>query len=225
MTTTAELPDEVRRALESVPVFPLPQAILFPRAMMPLHIFEPRYRAMLAHCLATHKVMVVARIGNVTDVDAEGRPRFSPVAGLGGILNHQPLPDGRSNIVLLGLARVALEEIPSRDPFRRARATVLPDVSTAVSAANRTALVNAATTFAGALHKHAEISFALPEGAEPDVIADLCAHHLLFDPDARQAVLEERDVAARVRRVTAELALQQRALQRPDPDAPRGPLN
>jgi ATP-dependent Lon protease len=225
VSAVAELPDEVRRALENVPVFPLPQAILFPRAMMPLHIFEPRYRAMLAHCLETHRVMVVARIANLTDVDAEGQPRFAPVAGLGGIFEHRPLADGRSNILLHGLARVALEEIPSRDPFRRARATVLPDVASPISGANRTALVNAATTFAGELQRHAEFSFALPENAEPDVIADLCAHHLLFDPDARQAVLEERDVAARVRRVTAELVLQQRALQRRDTEGPKGTLN
>jgi ATP-dependent Lon protease len=85
-------------------------------------------------------------------------------------------------------------------------------------------LITAATNFAGELHKHAEFSFALPPDAEPDAIADLCAHHLLFDPDVRQAILEERDVAARVRRVTAELALQQRALARRETDT-KGTLN
>jgi len=221
-SSAPEMSDEVRRALESVPVFPLPQAVLFPRAMMPLHIFEPRYRAMLAHCLATHRVLVLARISNPADVDAQGQPRFASVAGLGGIFEHKALPDGRSNILLHGLARVALEEIPSADPFRRARATVLPDVAGPIGAAGRQALLSAATSFAAELHKHAEFSFALPENADTEVLADLCAHHLLFDAEVRQQILEERDVTARVRRVTAELALQQRALQRRDPDDPRG---
>jgi ATP-dependent Lon protease len=215
-----ELPESLERALVDVPVFPLPQAVLFPRAMMPLHIFEPRYRAMLAHCMATHRLLVVASIANPTDVDAEGQPRFASVAGLGGIVEHQPLPDGRSNILLHGLARVALQEIPSSDPFRRARATVLPDLAGAVAAADRAALLSAATSFAGELHKHAELSFTLPDGADTPVIADVCAHHLIFDATTRQALLEERDVTARVRRVTAELALQMRALQRRDGEAP-----
>jgi hypothetical protein len=107
---------------------------------------------------------------------------------------------------------VALEEIPSGDPFRRARATVLADVPSRVSETDRTSLVAAASSFAGELRKHAELSFDLP--AEPDAgaLADVCAQHLLFDPAVRQAVLEERDVALRVRKVTAELAMQHRAL-------------
>ena len=76
------------------------------------------------------------------------------------------------------------------------------------------ALVTAATSFAGELHKHADFTFSVPSGSAEGSIADLCAQHLIFDSDVRQAILEERDVAARVRRVTAELAIQQRALQR-----------
>ena len=49
-------------ALADLPVFPLPQVVLFPHAMLPLHVFEPRYRTMLAHCLATHRIMAVALV-------------------------------------------------------------------------------------------------------------------------------------------------------------------
>jgi ATP-dependent Lon protease len=205
---------ELEGALGNVPVFPLPNAVLFPGALLPLHVFEPRYRVMLAHCLATHRALVVARVADERDRDDAGRPRFALVAGLGFIVEHKALPDGRSNILLQGRARVALEELPSGDPFRRVRATVLPDVHTKVRDADRTALVAAASAFAGELHKHADFSFSLPKDADEGAIADLCAQHLLFDPATRQAVLEEADIAARVRKVTAELAMQQRALQK-----------
>jgi ATP-dependent Lon protease len=206
-----DVPAELVDALGDVPVFPLPQAVLFPGALLPLHIFEPRYRAMLAHCLATHRAMVVTRLVEKEGSGAEP-PRFALVGGLGVIVHHQALPDGRSNIVLQGKARVALSERPSADPFRRVRATVLEDVPTHVLDADRTALLAAATRFAASLRETTEVEVTFPAGLAPEALADLCAQHLLFDPDARQAVLEERDVAARVLRVATELALQQRAL-------------
>jgi ATP-dependent Lon protease len=203
---------ELGRALGDVPVFPLPNAVLFPGALLPLHIFEPRYRAMIAYCLASHRALVVARVAEELGRDDAGRPRFALVAGLGFIVEHKALPDGRSNILLQGRARVALEEIASADPFRRARATVLADVPSRVREGDRTSLLAAASAFAGELHKHADFAFELPAEADEGAIADLCAQHLLFDPAVRQAVLEERDVALRVRKVTAELAMQHRAL-------------
>lgn len=214
MSEMDEIPDDVLRGLDDVPVFPLPQAILFPGALLPLHVFEPRYRAMLAKCMETNKAMVVARIANATDVDARGEPRFAKVGGLGIVVAHQPLPDGRSNIVLQGRARVALDERACDTPYRRARATILADVRSPIASADRAAILAAATAFTAELQRHAELSFTIPPGASAEAIADLCAHHLLFDADARQQVLEERDVAERVRRVTAELAMQHRALER-----------
>ncbi|HEY2517335.1 MAG TPA: LON peptidase substrate-binding domain-containing protein [Polyangiaceae bacterium] len=207
-----ELKDDLRRALDDVPVFPLPQAVLFPGALLPLHIFEPRYRAMLAHCLATHRLMVIARIADEADVDGEGRPRFAAVGGLGLIVEHRPLPDGRSNIVLQGKARVALEERPADTPYRRVRATPLVDLPGTITDADRTALFSAATIFASSLETGGDVKLAFPPNASPAEVADLCAQHLLFDPDTRQAVLEERDIAERVRRVIAELAMQQRTI-------------
>jgi Lon protease-like protein len=204
---------DLERVISDLPIFPLPNAVLFPRALFPLHIFEPRYRAMLAHCMATHRAMVVARVADDSDLDDEGRPRFARIAGLGFVVEHRALADGRANILLQGRARVSLEEIASSDPFRRVRATIIDDVLTKVHEADRIALVAAATSFAGELHKHADFSFSIPKGSDEGAIADLCAQHLIFDPNVRQGVLEERDIAARVRRVTAELAIQQRALQ------------
>ena len=182
-------------------MFPLPQVVLFPRALLPLHIFEPRYRAMLADAMATHKAIAMALI-------VEGE-RFADVAGLGIIVEHQALPDGRSNILLHGQARVRLAELPFVPPYRRARATLLEEVHTTVPDADRTALLASASAFvADVTKRNPRFSFNLPPSLPPGGVADLCAHHLVVDTKARQEILEQVDVAERVRRVIQVLASQ-----------------
>src|SRR5580658_620325 len=90
-----ELPTDLAGALGDLPVFPLPHAVLFPRGLVPLHIFEPRYRSMVAYCMASHHGMVLARLSSDAAVDEEGRPRFDRIAGLGLIVQHKVLPGGR----------------------------------------------------------------------------------------------------------------------------------
>lgn len=206
--------ETLHAALHELPIFPLPQVVLFPRALLPLHIFEPRYRTLLKDALETHKIIVMARIADPHDTSAGGQPRIASVAGAGVILEHQTLADGRSNILLHGVARVRLEELPFVPPYRRARGTILHDAPSVVSAADRTALLAEATAFAGEVHKRdPSFSFRLPPSLEPGRVADLCAHHLVIDAQARQRILEELEVAERVRLVTSELALQHGALR------------
>jgi Lon protease-like protein len=204
-------------ALTAIPIFPLPQVVLFPEAVLPLHVFEPRYRAMLEHCLATHRAMVVAQV--VHGEDEHGRPRIAPVAGGGIVVEHQRLPDGRSNIVLLGRARLRLVELDPEDgrPYRVARATVLEELPSSVPEHDRTALVAAATMFAAEVKKHdPQFSFKMPSTLDVSHVADLCAYHLLVDAGARQAVLEELDLRVRVRMVLSQLALQHGAMMGTD---------
>ena len=197
-------------ALQAMPVFPLPGVVLFPRAILPLHIFEPRYRQMVADCMAGHRCMAMA-----FTLDGSDDPRLAPVAGAGIIVRYEPMSDGRSNLLLHGRARVLLEELPFEPPYRRARARILREVGTTVADAQRAALVAAATAFVAEARKNdAHVEFELPEGADAAASADLCAHHLLLDGRARQRVLEELDVGARVLLVTGELAAQTARLAR-----------
>jgi ATP-dependent Lon protease len=197
-------------ALAELPVFPLSQVVLFPRALLPLHVFEPRYRAMLKDCLATHKAMAMGLV--IGPPGPDGHPPIATVAGAGVIVEHQELPDGRSNILLHGRARVRLEELPFVPPYRRARATILEEIPTSVRDADRAALFAAVSAFVQEVKKRdPSFSFSLPPSLEPGAIADLCAHHLVIDAAARQAVLEELDAAERVRRVIAELSAQQQS--------------
>jgi Lon protease-like protein len=199
----AEVPES---ALEAMPIFPLSGVVLFPGALLPLHVFEPRYRRMLADCLATHGWMAMAFVvGEGDRDDLAGTPNIARVAGAGVVVHHAELPDGRSNIVLQGRARVTLDELPFVAPYRRARARLLAEVSTPVSAVERTGLHAAATAFAASAGR---TEFELPAGITAGAAADLCAHHLVIDPQARQRALEQLSVENRVRLVTSTLAEQ-----------------
>jgi len=105
-----------------IPLFPLPNVVLFPDVYLPLHIFEPRYRAMTREALGGTKVigMTVLREGWQDDYD--GAPPIYATGCAGAIVHHEPLADGRFNIVLRGIARFEVEhELSSDMPFRVAR--------------------------------------------------------------------------------------------------------
>jgi Lon protease-like protein len=206
-------------ALTAIPLFPLPQVVWFPESVLPLHVFEPRYRAMLNDCLATHGAMVVAQI--IGGEDEHGRPCIAPIAGGGIVIEHHELPDGRSNIVLLGQARLRLEELEPADarPYRMARATILEDLEVKVPEHDRTALVAAATMFATEVRKHdPHFTFKMPATLDAAHVADQCAFQLIVDAAARQAMLEELDPRVRVEMVLSQLALQHGAMMRTDGD-------
>src|SRR5213083_3578592 len=96
-----------------VPVMTLPSAILFPQALLPLYIFEPRYQRMLSDALGSHRMFSVA-------MQKPGRSRETPcaVAGLGLIRASVARKDGTSNLVLQGIARVELAEVVQTRPYR-----------------------------------------------------------------------------------------------------------
>jgi Lon protease-like protein len=205
-------PRDLRSALASLPLFPLP-AVLFPGAMMPLHIFEPRYRAMIRDVLGSHQTLSVVLVTDATKVDAHGHPEIASIAGVGDIIDHAELPSGRFNILLRGRARVHLDELPFVAPYRRARATVLTPPPAEVGASELSSLISAAAAFTARVRER-EPSFelSLPKDAPAGVLADLCAHQLILDARERQAVLETLDVPSRVRKVAEALTLQRLTL-------------
>jgi ATP-dependent Lon protease len=209
-------------ALDVLPIFPLPQTVLFPGALLPLHVFEPRYRAMVKDCLATHKAMAIALICETGERDTYKHPAIEKVAGIGVIIDHVELPDGRYNILLHGRARVRLEELPFVPPYRRAKATVLHATASDPAQRDVAALLASAAAFAGDIRsRDPEFDFRIPPHTAPATACDLAAHHLVLDARERQSILETLDVSVRVRRTTEALALQHAALQ----GTTRGPMN
>jgi ATP-dependent Lon protease len=213
VTTPTPSPGDLAAALPRLPLFPLPQTVLFPGALLPLHVFEPRYRAMVRDVLESHRILSVVLITGATAVDDHGHPAIATVAGVGEIVEHADLPGGRYNILVRGRARVRLAELPFTPPYRTAAATAVSDEPDDVAHSAHTALLSAATAFATLVRERDRtFDFRLPRDAGPALAADLCTHYLVLDPRERQAILETLSVPTRVRRVTETLTLQRHTL-------------
>ena len=113
----------------NLPLFPLPNVVLFPHTLLPLHIFERRYRKMLQDTLKGEKLIGMAVLKPGWEEKYEGNPDIYSVACLGTILKHEPLMDGKSNILLLGLKRVRIKNIVSPRPYRTAKVEILDDTN------------------------------------------------------------------------------------------------
>src|SRR6266851_3939287 len=103
-----------------LPLFPLPNVVLFPNVFLPLHIFEPRYREMVADAVASDRMIGMVLLRPGWDRDYEGRPPIYPI-GCSGVMTHvERLGDGRYNIVLRGLERFRILEENRERSYRRA---------------------------------------------------------------------------------------------------------
>jgi len=107
--------------MDVAPVFPLSSAVLFPDTVLPLHIFEPRYRQMVRDVSGGEGHMAIALLEPGFEEDYEGSPVFHRIGTLGRIENLEELPNGRFNLHLVGERRVEFEEIPSPTAYRVAR--------------------------------------------------------------------------------------------------------
>ena len=101
-----------------VPMFPLRGVFLFPGQVLPLHVFEPRYRVMVEDMLDGPGRLVMGTILEDQPDDESTVPSVLTVAGLGEIARHERLPDGRFSILVIGLARVVVEEAETDGPYR-----------------------------------------------------------------------------------------------------------
>jgi Lon protease-like protein len=189
-----------------IPIFPLPEVVFFPETVLPLHVFEPRYRQMIADCLAGDRWLAVPMLGPGWEKDYQGRPPVHPLAGAGEVIQAEALADGRYNILLDGRSRVRIlaEEPPEGRLYRVARAQQLADRGP--SPDDR--------TFAGRLQDlraaHARLLLALGQshpdvvgrltvaGASPGAVIDRIVSAVVPDAEVRQRVLEAVDVSERL---------------------------
>jgi len=110
-----------------VRLFPLPNVVLLPETTIPLHVFEPRYRAMLADALASDRLIGMQLLDGEAPSDGAGRPGLHAIGCAGEVVQHETLEDGRSNILLRGTYRYRIETEPPADtPWRIAEVTPLP---------------------------------------------------------------------------------------------------
>ncbi len=193
--------------------------MLFPGALLPLHVFEPRYKALVRDVLKTHRMLSVVLIADSSDVDEHGHPRIASVAGAGIIIEHIELSDGRFNILLQGHSRVRLRELPFVAPYRRAEATVLESHAGAANPWDSAALSALAFSLMSLMQKSdASFHLHLPKESEPEALLNICAQGLVFDPHERQEILEIDDISARMQRVIQVLSMQRVMLSGEDRD-------
>ena len=185
-----------------LPIFPLPNVVLFPNVFLPLHIFEPRYREMVADALKSDRMIGMVLLRPGWQQDYEGRPPVYPV-GCSGLITHaDPLPDGRYNIVLRGVDRFrSLEEDDARS-YRRARIEQLAEI--ACCAEDTTAIRNQRAKLDALLAPIMERSLAdisgesrIPAAMPDQDLINALAHYLALDPLEKQALLEQRSLRAR----------------------------
>ncbi len=115
-----------------IPIFPLPRTVLLPGEVLPLYIFEPRYREMVRDALGGHRVIGVVAIAPGFEEDQPGAPPVAHVGCAGLIIRHVELPEGRFLIWLLGVDKFAIrEEMPSLTRYRQVRVALEPGVRSA----------------------------------------------------------------------------------------------
>lgn len=212
-------------ALEHLPMFPLPGVVLFPHALLPLHIFEERYKKMARDLLASHRHLAVALLEPGGERAAIGeRPSVRPIMGAGEIVMAHELPDGRFNLVVRGRARVELlHELTTDEPYRVIVGKVRPDLPVK----NPAELADADQSLRALVGRLAE---NIPDGGEllrqvvasqatPEELADVLAAALVVEVPRRQRLLETRDLVKRIERVTAEVVAMTTRL------GPRSPAN
>jgi len=198
------------RALRRLPLFPLEDVVLFPHSMIPLHIFEARYRKMVRDVLGSNRLVAISLQLEKESLEEGNIPRGANVASVGELVLAQELPDGRFNLVVRGRARIGIdEELPSDEPYRLIAAHEIPDDPAAASMD----IDEADTTLRALVSGLAE---SIPDGGEllkhvaaaqdtPAALANVVAASLIADAKARQRLLETTDVFQRLERLSNEV--------------------
>ena len=181
----------------TIPIFPLPNAVLFPNVFMPLHIFEPRYRAMVSDALAGDRIIGMVLLKAGFERDYEGRPPIFPVGCAGVITHSEPLPDGRFNIVLKGLEKFRITAEDSTRTYRVATIDALPEQMTDPERAElRRLRQRVEALLAAAVEREGGDPKFPPAVADEDLVNAL-AQYTGLEPIERQALLERSSVLER----------------------------
>jgi Lon protease-like protein len=180
-----------------IPIFPLPNAVLFPNVFMPLHIFEPRYRTMVSEALSGDRIIGMTLLKAGYEADYDGRPPIFPVGCAGVITHSEPLPDGRFNIVLKGIEKFRVTGEDDSKPYRLATIESIPEQ---VPDAGRRELQRLRQRLEALLAVAVERESGEPRfpRAVPDEdLVNALAQYMGLEPLERQALLEREGILNR----------------------------
>ncbi|MCA9259650.1 MAG: LON peptidase substrate-binding domain-containing protein [Planctomycetales bacterium] len=195
-----------------VRLFPLPDLVLFPHVMQPLHIFEPRYLQLLHEALDSDGLIAMSTFLPGWEANYEGRPGLCHALCIGRVVTHQRQDDGAYNVMLLGLRRARLiEELPPRKLFREARVELLEDLQPERSADfNQSLQAELCEKFRQFLPDdfgdNPSVVDLLQSEASLAALTDLVSFAAPLETPVKYELLAERDVEVRARRLCDALA-------------------
>jgi len=178
----------------------LPNAVLIPNALLPLHIFEPQYRQMLRWCLERDRLFSIALKKPGTDDAAP--ENFSPIGGIGLVRACVAAEAGTSNLILQGLARVKYGNLLQSEPFRIAEIREFP--SDCPNQIEAEALAAKVVELCAKIHEADQAAPAalmqkLRHVPDPELLADIVTQTFVRDPAHQQRLLQEASVCERMR--------------------------
>lgn len=186
-----------------MPIMALGNVTLFPNALLPLYIFEPRYRQMLASVLAGDRIFAVGMVRPDTNEES-----IFPVAGAGLVRACVGQPDGTSQLILQGIGRVRFETFPQTEPYLLGRTEPVFTVNDDEDATQKLS-AELQEICLGLVSRGIELpeqfSKAVGEMKNPATLGDLVAQHLIREPLSAQAVLGETNLPARLRKLVSIL--------------------
>jgi uncharacterized protein len=183
----------------TLPIFPLPNVVLFPNVFLPLHIFEPRYRSMVADALDGDRMIGMVLLRPGWEADYEGRPPVFPIGCAGLITHHERLPDGRYNIILRGLQKFRIRGEEAGRPYRVASVETIHEPAGAleeeeVRAARRRLEAILVPQPSGRGHDP-----KVPPSMSDEDLINALAQYMELEPLEKQALLERDGLLARCR--------------------------
>ena len=178
----------------TIPIFPLEDVVLFPNTSRPLHIFETRYRDMVADALAGDRIVGMVLLQPGYEADYEGRPPIFEVGCAGEITDVEELPDGRYLIVLRGLVKF---RVTSENDSRSYRLAAVEAMAEPLDDRTRGVLSDRRDQLAQMVSSIAPDSPLFPPSLSDEEFVDTLAQVLTLDPVDRQALLEQRGSVAR----------------------------
>ncbi|NJN14238.1 MAG: LON peptidase substrate-binding domain-containing protein [Planctomycetes bacterium] len=189
----------------SLPIFPLAEAVLFPGAILPLHIFEPRYRKMVHDLLAGDGLLAMALLQQCSREEYKASPPYHGTVCVGRILRHEPLAGGRSNLTLLGISAGRARSLETPEPYPVAEVTLIEETMDAAEGWYEERVERAFATAVpekGALEAlRAQLAEILDRERIPAALINTCAFTAPILPRHKLELLEETSLHRRLERL------------------------
>jgi Lon protease-like protein len=191
-----------------VPLFPLPNVVFFPNSLLPLHVFEPRYRQMVDDIIESERIIGMVLLKPGWEKDYYGNPEIFNIACMGKIVSIEEMNEGKSNIVLYGLKRIKINDIVNEIPYRVASVNVLEDVhyqNEEVYQKRLVELISKWNSILGDEQKSHKINIDTTMSIEN--LTDVLTPSIISNVYQRQELLEEINILKRAERILEQLEM------------------